>query len=92
METHDILIDRDEYRELIRTVERYNLERKKMHNTVESEVSEKYTAIIRNLKDQLAEKDIEISKIEAKSSRKCIISIIVNALLIAGALLLAFSV
>ena len=84
-----ILVGKKEYKDLITTQERYILERKKMRNIVESELSERYDRVIKELKKQIAEKDVDIELIKAKSTKKCVISIIINIVLITGAVLLA---
>lgn len=88
---YNVLVDREEYRNLITTQQKYTLERKKMHEIVSAETDDKYNRIIRDLKDKLADKDIEIEKIKAKSARKCTISIIINIGLIAIAALMLFA-
>lgn len=89
---YNVIISRDEYRNLIQTSERYNLERRRMRELVESEVSEQYENKIQYLKDQLADKDVEMQKQEHKSNKKCMISNAINIILIGTAVLLAFLV
>lgn len=89
---YNVIISRDEYRNLIQTSERYNLERRRMRELVESEVSKEYENRIKYLKDQLDDKDLEIEKIKTKSSKKCMISNTINIILIGTAVLLAFLV
>lgn len=92
MVQYNVIINRDEYRSLIQTSEKYNLERRRMRELIESEVSEKYENRIKYLKDQLDYKDLEIEKIKTKSSKKCMISNAINIILIGTAVLLAFLV
>lgn len=92
MVQYNVIISRDEYRSLIQTSERYNLERRRMRELIESEVSEGYENRIKYLKDQLNDKDLEIEKIKTKSSKKCMISNAINIILIGTAVLLAFLV
>ena len=84
-----VLINKHEYRDLITTQERYLLERKKMRSIVESELQGGYNKAIRSLKDQIAQKDVDIELVKAESTKKCIISIAINIVLIGGGILLA---